>query len=72
MGTHLELLHSSQDDQLDVLDFLPADEGLGYTCRHGIGTWSMISSITVSTLMPWLAACGANHRRCPKTYLASS
>ena len=40
--------------------------------HHGIGTRSMMSSITVSAVMPWLVACGPSQMRWPRTYFARS
>ena len=60
------LAHPAQHDQLDVLDLLPAHQPLRDGRRHGMGTRSTMSSITVSTRTPWLAACGASHTRWPR------
>src|SRR4029079_6672225 len=59
-----ELSHALQDEQLDLGDVRQADERLGgLPVHHGTGTCSMTSLITMSTVTPWLAACGPSQMR---------
>ncbi len=55
MITERELLHPLEDEQLDLGDLAQRDERV--RC-HGTGTRSRTSSMTMSTVTPWLAACG--------------
>ena len=52
--------------------FLSDQFGCGAFLRHGTGTRSTTSLMTISTVTPWLAACGPSHTRWLSTYFARS
>ena len=74
-----ELLHPPQDEHLDLGNLLQVDERVVVIAvprrvyrrpaisDHGTGTALMTSSMTISTLTPWLAACGPSQTRCGST-----
>ena len=75
-----ELAHPPQDEQLDLGDLRQVDERFDVGSRsasigvlrrrstaHGTATRSMTSSITMSAVRPWLAACGPSQMRWPRT-----
>ena len=65
-----ELLHPLQDEQLDLGDLGEVDQRFGgRALRHGTGTRSTMSSMTISTVTPWLAACGPSQTRCAEHVL---
>src|SRR5262245_37049859 len=68
-----QFLHPFQDEQLNLRNLGEIDERFGdRTGLHETGTRFTMSSINMSTVTPWLAACGPSQMRCPSTYLARS